>query len=135
MNVLFEMKQKCLICIYSISTAFLKIEEKFGDKLTVVVEHATAPEDDNHYPHFGWGKPTRALFPWRQGFRHPTRNECMGWFAQILHSYKEQTLYQPGEGNLLLVRPSQSNLIWRLKWAVGQVEGRNLNDENPPKCP
>ena len=21
--------------------------------------------------------------PWRQGFRHPTRNECMGWFAQI----------------------------------------------------
>jgi hypothetical protein len=20
---------------------------------------------------------------WRQGFGHPTRNECMGWFAQV----------------------------------------------------
>ena len=32
----------------------------------------------------GWAKPTRTMVPWRQGFRHPTRNECMGWFAQIL---------------------------------------------------
>jgi hypothetical protein len=32
----------------------------------------------------GWGKPTRTLVPWRQGFRHPTRKECMGWIAQIL---------------------------------------------------
>ena len=32
----------------------------------------------------GWGKPTRTLVSWRQGFRHPTRNECMGWYAQIL---------------------------------------------------
>jgi hypothetical protein len=31
----------------------------------------------------GWGEPTRTLVSWRQGFRHPTRNECMGWFAQI----------------------------------------------------
>ena len=31
----------------------------------------------------GWGEPTRTLVPWRQGFRHSTRNECMGWFAQI----------------------------------------------------
>ena len=31
----------------------------------------------------GWGEPTRTLVPWRQGFRHPTRNECMRWFAQI----------------------------------------------------
>src|ERR1700738_5298884 len=34
----------------------------------------------------GWGEPTRTLVPWRQGFRHPTRNECMGRFAQILFS-------------------------------------------------
>ena len=34
-------------------------------------------------PPAGWGEPTRTLVPWRQGFRHPTRNECMGWFAQI----------------------------------------------------
>ena len=26
---------------------------------------------------------TRTLLPWRQGFRHQTRSECMGWFAQI----------------------------------------------------
>ena len=32
----------------------------------------------------GWGEPTLTLVPWRQGFRHPTRNECMGGFAQIL---------------------------------------------------
>ena len=32
----------------------------------------------------GWGDTTCTLIPWRQGFRHSTRNECMGWFAQIL---------------------------------------------------
>ena len=32
----------------------------------------------------GWGETTRALLPWRQGFRHPTRNKCMGRFAQII---------------------------------------------------
>ena len=26
-------------------------------------------------------------------------------------------------------------VILGLKWAVGQVEGQNLNDEKPPKCP
>ena len=31
----------------------------------------------------GWGELTSTLVPWMQGFRHPTRNECMGWFAQI----------------------------------------------------
>ena len=35
---------------------------------------------------FGWGKPTHTLVPWRQGFRHLIRNECMGWFAQIFGS-------------------------------------------------
>ena len=25
-----------------------------------------------------WGATTHTLVPWRQGFRHPTRNECMG---------------------------------------------------------
>ena len=32
----------------------------------------------------GWGERTRTLVPWRQGFKHPTRNECMCWFALIL---------------------------------------------------
>ena len=37
----------------------------------------------------GQGKPTRILVgPWRQGFRQPTKNKCMGWFAQI-HSKLE----------------------------------------------
>ena len=26
----------------------------------------------------GWGETTCTLIPWRQGFKHPTRNECMG---------------------------------------------------------
>jgi len=30
-----------------------------------------------------WGAPTHTWIPWRQWFRHPTRNECMGWFNQI----------------------------------------------------
>ena len=31
--------------------------------------------------HFGgWGEPKCTLVLWRQGFRHLTRNECMGWF-------------------------------------------------------
>ena len=36
------------------------------------------------YAYGGWGKPICTLVPWRQGFRHPTRNECIGWFAQLL---------------------------------------------------
>ena len=32
----------------------------------------------------GWGKPACTLVFWRQGFRHPARNECMGWFARIV---------------------------------------------------
>ena len=36
------------------------------------------------YPwNIGWDKPTCTLVSWKQGFRHPTRNKCMGWFAQI----------------------------------------------------
>ena len=31
----------------------------------------------------GWDETTCILVSWRQGFRHPTRNECMSWFAQI----------------------------------------------------
>ena len=31
-----------------------------------------------------WGEPTRTMVPWRQGFRHPTRNECMDWSCRIL---------------------------------------------------
>jgi hypothetical protein len=32
-----------------------------------------------------WGEPTYTLVSWMQGFRHPTRNEYMGWFAQIAY--------------------------------------------------
>ena len=32
----------------------------------------------------GSGEPTRTMVPWRQGFRHPTKSEFMGWFTQIL---------------------------------------------------
>ena len=44
----------------------------------------------------GWGELTHALVPWRQGFRHPTRNECMGWFAQICQPHVTLVAYKPG---------------------------------------
>lgn len=31
-----------------------------------------------------WGELICTLVPWRQGFRHPIMNECVGWFAQII---------------------------------------------------
>lgn len=31
-----------------------------------------------------WAEPTRTLVLWSQGFKHPARNECMGWFTQII---------------------------------------------------
>ena len=30
-----------------------------------------------------WGEITCRLVLWRQGFRHPSRNERMGWFVQF----------------------------------------------------
>ena len=36
-----------------------------------------------------WGEPTRTLVSWRQGFRHSTRSECMGWLARIFPSSYE----------------------------------------------
>ena len=44
----------------------------------------------SHPQGFIWGEPTCTLVPWRQGFRHPTRNECMGLFAQIQGFSKEE---------------------------------------------
>lgn len=42
----------------------------------------------------GWGETTHIRVPWRQGFRHPTMKEYMGWFAQMLadalHQVKEK---------------------------------------------
>jgi hypothetical protein len=32
-------------------------------------------------PEADLGEPTHTLVPWRQGFRHPTRNQCTGWFT------------------------------------------------------
>jgi hypothetical protein len=49
----------------------------------------------------GWGISTRTLVPWKQGFRHPTRNECMGWFAQIL--FLDPKFLEPG--NLMQIQP------------------------------
>ena len=31
----------------------------------------------------GWGETTRTLISWRQGFRHPSRNECLGWLPKL----------------------------------------------------
>ena len=38
-----------------------------------------------HVTSLWWlGPKTRTLAPWRQGFRHPTRNKCMDGFAQYV---------------------------------------------------
>ena len=29
----------------------------------------------------GWSEITRTLVPWRQGYNHPIKNRCLGWFA------------------------------------------------------
>ena len=46
----------------------------------------------SHKPCDNWGEPTRTVVPWRQGFRHSTRNECMGWFAQIPCDFRNFTI-------------------------------------------
>ena len=56
-----------------------------------------------------WGEPTRTLVPWRQGFSHPTRNECMDWFAQI-------TSYLPGVPSTKLEYP---NIVQTYKLTFG----------------
>ena len=43
----------------------------------------------------GWGETTCTLVPWRQGFKHPTRNECMGSFVQIHHGGIVQWKHAP----------------------------------------
>ena len=45
-------------------------------------------EEQEEDQHVGWSKPTRTLVPRRQGFRHPTRNECVSLFTQIQHVEK-----------------------------------------------
>ena len=72
--------------------------------------YANASNNTPSYTHvssyMGWGEPTRTLVPWRQGFRHPTRNECMGWFALIsIHGMKSPTPKQDSNFN---VNTSQS---------------------------
>ena len=57
----------------------------------------------------GWGEPTHTLVPWRQGFRHPTRNEIMGWFAQIIYGLGFHWTIHPGPFILPLGGPEQSS--------------------------
>ena len=48
------------------------------------MKHRCPLENIEHIrPTYGWDKTTHTLVPWRQGFRHPTRNECMRQFAHI----------------------------------------------------
>ena len=57
----------------------------------------------------GWGEPTRTLVSWRQGFRHPTRNKCMGWFAQILELHPQMKHPNPIFGWMVI----RSMLVFR----------------------
>jgi hypothetical protein len=39
----------------------------------------------------GWGELTCTLVSWRQGFKHPTRNEYIGWFSEIVQRLSQDT--------------------------------------------
>ena len=82
-------------------------------------------------PHWNWwnegrGEPTRAVVPWRQGFRHPTRNECMGWFTQIwkecleVHTFYTHHGAMPGD---LDSNGTMDNLFSLLQSSIKAWEG------------
>ena len=43
----------------------------------------TLTHDERSHPSWRLRQNNLSLIPWKQRFRHPTRNECMGWFVQI----------------------------------------------------
>ena len=55
----------------------------------------------NTYDIEDWGEPTRTSVSWRQGCRHPTRNECMDWLAQINYWGSTRTSHISNHSNLL----------------------------------
>ena len=68
----------------------------------------------------GWGETTRTLVPWRGGFRHPTRNECMGWFAQI-QKLVQVNLVMLQSSRLVYTRVQATKIpqIWANFWIQG----------------
>ena len=69
------------------------------------------------------------VIPWRQGFRHPTTNECMGWFAQIsiLKLYRficNQPLVLPKQWILVRIHPNMKVLVWYIY--LNGIENKNI---------
>ena len=56
----------------------------------------------NTYDIEDWGEPTRTSVSWRQGCRHPTRNECMDWLAQISYWGSTRTSHISNHSNLVI---------------------------------
>ena len=64
------------------------------------------------------------MVPWRQGFRHPTRKECMGWFAQIppnLDSRDEWELISSASMPQNLARQSARVMVRWFTHQIGQA--------------
>ena len=88
---------------------------------------------DTHF--YGWVETTRTLVPWRQGYGHPTRNKCMGWFAQI-HLYEQgspPTLSKVKKQSIILERERErdffgvDNLIVQFHWFSQWVYATNYS--------
>ena len=82
----------------------------------------------------GWGKTTRTLVPRTQGFRHPTRNECVGWFVQI------RLLAMPTgkcghDIRLMGIGRNSNNGHWPLGWSKGVQNERRFAKFDPPPNP
>ena len=72
----------------------------------------------------GWGKPTRTLVLWRQGFRLPTRNECMNWFVQIWPAGANQPIHSLLGGKGLGIQQGTSVWVGSPKYGrLGRTNG------------
>ena len=70
---------------------------------------------------YGLGKPTCTLAPWRRGFRHPTRNECTGWFAQIL-PFSRDDVFVSSLGLSDMDLHERCTTVWRFSQSLTNAE-------------
>ena len=94
---------------------------------------------------FGWGGTTRTLvvhwFLGGKGFRHPTKNECMGWFAQISPSHVTSKLSSNWNSSCHWWHGASTSLFWGAlypgAWGSGKLSdiepSMNLDWSHP--CP
>ena len=105
-------------------------------KVYLTGEHASEVEQYYDAPllNVAWtNQPVHVLVPWRQGFKHPTRNKCMGWFAQISWNLGIKVAAQHYIAAVIVAPPiiddektpcSQQTRVWYKRWRI--LTGFNL---------